>query len=159
MNTEIHAPDQRQSLGESAAPLSRAGARPTAESRVIDAPEPARSLLVACLCAQWCGTCREYRAVFDPVVRRFDAGLLSFTWVDVEDHDEVVGSIEVENFPTLLIARGDDALFFGTVLPHAHTLARLLQEALDGSLRAVIDDAEARALPARIRALHNAGSA
>jgi hypothetical protein len=44
-------------------------------------------------------------------------------------------------------------------MPHAHTLWRLLRGALDGSLRAVIDDAEARALPARIRALQNAGSA
>ncbi len=126
---------------------------------ITDAHGCAPSVLVACLCAQWCGTCRDYRAVFDPVVRRFDTGLLSFIWVDIEDHDEVVGSIEVENFPTLLIARGDDALFCGSVMPHAHTLWRLLRGALDGSVRAVIDDAEARTLPARIRALHNAGSA
>jgi len=87
------------------------------------------SILVAGLCAQWCGTCRDWRPLFDEQARRW-AGQADLAWVDVEDHDEVMGTLDVENFPTLMIARGDDVLFFGTITPHAQTLARLVQTAL-----------------------------
>ena len=107
-------------------------------------------LLVAGLCAQWCGTCRDWRAVFDAQADAH-AGRADFAWVDVEDHDEVMGSIDVENFPTLMIARGDDVLFFGTITPHAQTLARLVQSALQGDLKPVEDD-EVDGLPQRVRA-------
>jgi hypothetical protein len=33
----------------------------------------------------------------------------------------------VENFPTLLIATGGQARFFGTITPHIETLRRLIQ--------------------------------
>ena len=110
-------------------------------------------LLVACLCAQWCGTCRDYRAVMDQVQRGFVGRVPPFTWVDIEDHDEVAGSLDIEDFPTLLIARGDELLFFGSVTPHAQTLSRLVQSALDGSLHMRSDDAELHGLPQRVRTL------
>jgi thioredoxin 1 len=109
------------------------------------------SLLVACLCAEWCGTCRDYRAP----MRQLEidlAGRAEVAWVDIEDHDEVPGALDIENFPTLLIARGDEVLFYGTVLPHAQTLVRLAQGALAGDLPPVADPALA-GLPARVRAL------
>jgi thioredoxin 1 len=106
-------------------------------------------LLVAGLCAQWCGTCREYRPLFDQQSLAFGEHA-SFAWVDVEDHDEVLGALDVENFPTLLIARGDEVLFYGVVTPHVQTLARLVQTALDGGLKAVNDPSLA-GLPQRVR--------
>jgi len=106
-------------------------------------------LLVAGLCAQWCGACRDWRPVFDAQARAF-AGRADFAWVDVEDHDEVMGQVDVENFPTLMIARGDDVLFFGTITPHAATLARLVESALQGDLK-VVHDADAAGLPQRVR--------
>jgi thioredoxin 1 len=106
-------------------------------------------LLVAGLCAQWCGTCRDWRPVFDEQSRGF-AGQVDFAWVDVEDHDEVMGHVDVENFPTLMIARGDEVLFFGTITPHAQTLARLVQSAVNGDLKPV-RNAEVEGLPARVR--------
>jgi thioredoxin-like negative regulator of GroEL len=106
-------------------------------------------LLVAGLCAAWCGTCRDWRPVFDAQAGAF-AGRAEFAWVDVEDHDEVMGHVDVENFPTLMIARGDDVLFFGTITPHAQTLARLVQSALQGDLKPVGND-EIDGLPARVR--------
>jgi hypothetical protein len=42
-------------------------------------------------------------------------------------------------------------LFFGTVTPHAQTLARLVQTALDGGFKRV-EDAALAGLPARVRA-------
>jgi len=84
----------------------------------------APSLLVACLCAGWCDTCTAYRENFELVQTEFPD--LRFRWIDIEDEAELVDDIDVENFPTLLIARNNQALFFGTVLPHAENLRRLI---------------------------------
>jgi len=120
-----------------------------------ETPAGAPALLVACLCAEWCGTCREYEALFEAQAQRLDA---RFVWVDIEDHDEVLGPIDVENFPTLLIARGDTVLFFGTVTPHAQTLLRLVETAARGQFEPV-DEPQLAGLPARVRALGEAGAA
>ena len=109
------------------------------------------NLLVACLCAQWCGTCRDYRAVFD-ALRDGIGAAARFVWVDIEDEADALGDIDVEDFPTLLVARGDAVLFFGPLTPQPSTLARLVRSALNGDLR---EGADARGvgLPARVRAL------
>lgn len=85
-------------------------------------PEP---LLVACLCAQWCGTCKDYAALFHGLQADFPGA--RFRWIDIEDESELVDPIEVENFPTVLIATGGQARFFGTITPHIETLKRLIQ--------------------------------
>ena len=108
-------------------------------------------LLVACLCAQWCGTCRDYRAVFDALRGEIGAAA-RFVWVDIEDEADALGDIDVEDFPTLLVARGDAVLFFGPLTPQPPTLARLVRGALNGDLREVAD-AHGVGLPARVRAL------
>lgn len=111
----------------------------------------APDLLVACLCAAWCGACREYVSVFETQAQRFAA---TFKWVDIEDEEDALGTLDVENFPTLLIARGDEVLFFGPVTPQPQTLARLLEAARDGSLRPTGPvAAEVAALPAVVRTL------
>jgi hypothetical protein len=51
----------------------------------------------------------------------------TFRWIDIEDESDLVDPIEVENFPTLLIATGGQARFFGTITPHIETLKRLIQ--------------------------------
>ena len=95
-------------------------------------PDPAANLLVACLCADWCGACREYKPRFEQLQAAFPGAV--FVWVDVEDESELVDPIEVENFPTLLIANHDRVQFFGPVMPHPETLQRLVeaQMAADG---------------------------
>jgi thioredoxin 1 len=80
--------------------------------------------VVACLCAAWCGTCTGYRATFDALAARHPG--MQFIWIDIEDQADVVGDLDVENFPTLLIQRGDAVAFFGTMLPDAGTAERLI---------------------------------
>jgi thiol-disulfide isomerase/thioredoxin len=110
-------------------------------------------VLVACLCAQWCRTCDGYRAVFEQAVSDLrDAGVEGL-WVDVEDQADVLGSVDVEDFPTLLIARGDQVLFFGPVMPHAATLTRMLGAALEDQLSPGPVDAHVLELPRRLHRL------
>lgn len=81
--------------------------------------------IVACLCAAWCGTCGSYRAAFEELAARHADK--HFVWIDIEDQADVVGDLDVDNFPTLLIQRHDVVAFFGTVLPDAALAERLLQ--------------------------------
>ena len=90
--------------------------------------QPTPLLLVACLCADWCGACREYKPRFKQLQAAFPGVL--FVWVDVEDDSDLVDPIEVENFPTLLIATRERVQFFGTVMPHVETLQRLIETQL-----------------------------
>ena len=80
--------------------------------------------VVACLCAAWCGTCGGYRAAFDGLAARHPDKV--FVWIDIEDQADVVGDLDVENFPTLLLQRDDTVAFFGTMLPDAAVAERLL---------------------------------
>lgn len=84
----------------------------------------AEGWVVACLCAAWCDVCCQYRPAFEELAGRHPD--LSFAWIDIEDQADVVGDIDVDNFPTLLIQRGDTVAFFGTVLPDARLAERLL---------------------------------
>jgi thioredoxin 1 len=86
----------------------------------------AMDITVTCLCAEWCGTCREYRNPFFGLAERFPRA--EFVWLDVEYDAEKVGDLEVDNFPTLRITRGGEVLFFGVMLPHPEHLSRLLEK-------------------------------
>jgi hypothetical protein len=78
--------------------------------------------VIACLCAEWCRTCGDYRPVFDALKAQFPGD--RFVWLDVENEGvEVI----VDTFPTLMVARGATVQFFGAVLPHAAHASRLLQ--------------------------------
>ena len=81
--------------------------------------------VIACLCAAWCDTCRSYRSAFDELAGKHPDK--RFVWIDIEDEADIVGDIDVENFPTLLIQRGDAVAFFGTVLPDPKVADRLIQ--------------------------------
>jgi thioredoxin 1 len=115
-------------------------------------------LLVACLCAQWCRTCDAYRdtllQVRDALQPTHPGSPMRFAWVDIEDESERVGDLDIEDFPTILLARGDQVLFFGPLLPHAQTLDRLVRGALAGDLPPASATAlapDVRSLPARLR--------
>jgi thiol-disulfide isomerase/thioredoxin len=108
---------------------------------------PFEPLLVACLCAQWCGTCKVYAPLFEGLQQAFPGAV--FRWIDIEDEAELVDPIEVDNFPTLLIATQGQARFFGTMTPHIDTLKRLIQSHAHSTGASRLD-AEVQALTLRM---------
>jgi len=86
------------------------------------------------LCAQWCGVCRDYK-VF--VTEQQTQAEQAWVWVDIEDHSDVLGDLDVENFPTLLVTQGHTMRFLGTVLPQPEVGLRLVQSLVQGSVYAL----------------------
>lgn len=80
---------------------------------------------VVCLCAQWCGVCQQYQDAFAQLAAQFPQ--MRFIWLDVEDREDVAGDLDIETFPSILVAEGERARFLGPVLPQPGVLARMLQ--------------------------------
>lgn len=87
--------------------------------------------IVACLCAAWCDVCKQYRPGFEALATEYPDQL--FVWIDIEDQADLVGDLDVENFPTILIQQRDVVVFFGTMLPEPRQVARLLEAQLTRS--------------------------
>lgn len=98
------------------------------------------------LCADWCGVCKDWRAVFDAAAASHPQD--RFVWIDIEDEDELVGDVDIATFPTLMVAGGDRVLFYGPILPSQDLLTRLLAS-LDG-LAPPSDQAQSQALLQRL---------
>jgi thioredoxin 1 len=84
------------------------------------------SLVVVCLCAEWCDTCTAFRASFERIAEARPREV--FVWLDVEDDSEICGDIDIENFPTLAVYRGGRLLHYGVSLPQEGSVARLVDE-------------------------------
>ena len=80
---------------------------------------------VLCLCAEWCGVCREFRAAFEAAQASHPEWL--FRWIDVEDQAEQLGELDIETFPTLVLGTATRTVFAGPILPQAGALARHLR--------------------------------
>jgi thioredoxin 1 len=81
--------------------------------------------VIACLCAGWCGSCRDYASAFVAWAERSPQH--HFVWIDIEDQADLVGDLDIDNFPTLLIQHGNTVCFFGTMEPDTRLAERLLQ--------------------------------
>jgi thioredoxin 1 len=122
----------------------------TMNMSALSPPAQAKAMHVFCLCAQWCGTCREYQPIFDQLASQWPD--VRFVWVDIENHDDLLGDLDIENFPTLLIADAQGhARFAGTVLPHAETLQRMCQAALAGDFPLINDPVWQNVMPELMR--------
>lgn len=107
-------------------------------------------IMVVCLCAGWCGVCRDYAQAFNQVGERLPA--MRFVWVDIEDEADLVDPIEVDDFPTLLVANGAEPRFYGPLTPQPGTLERVVRERSMHHDPALAQRADLRALVARLRA-------
>ena len=90
---------------------------------------------VICLCAQWCRLCNDYRQTFEAFAARHSAH--QFAYIDIEDQADLldlIGGIDIVDFPTLLISDAAILRFFGPVTPQSETLQRIVREAGAGSL-------------------------
>jgi thioredoxin reductase (NADPH) len=97
-----------------------------ADSDAIAARWTADRAVVAVFCAAWCDTCTEFRATVERIAAVRPETL--FLWLDIEDDVELCGELDVDNFPTLAIYRGDALLHYGVSLPQESTVARLVDE-------------------------------
>ena len=75
---------------------------------------------------------------------------LRFSWVDVEDQADLVDPVDINDFPTVLITRDQQPVFFGILRPQADALRRLIQIQLD-DLPAPLTSDEAVGLAQRLR--------
>ena len=102
------------------------------------ADDGAEAWTVACLCAGWYRACESFRPIFDQHAAAAPQAV--HRWVDVEDDADSIGDLDIETFPTLLIARGGTPLFFGPVLPQAASISKLLASlGADASARTLLD--------------------
>lgn len=108
---------------------------------------------VICLCAAWCQTCDAYRAIFDAAAAQHPH--LRFFWVDVEDEADMLGDVDIETFPTLLLAPQQQVCFLGPLPPQPGVLARMLASmATPDAASTAVADPQAQALFQRIAAAH-----
>lgn len=109
-------------------------------------------LLIACLCARWCNVCEDYRGVFDQVrvsVGR-DSPESAFVWLDIDDDDGLLHPLEVEQFPTVLMALDQSPRFFGSLAPQASVLERMVGKTRTDRFAAELQDPDLRAVVAKI---------
>ena len=107
-----------------AAQASAAASAPAAQPAAAHHPA-APTQAVLCLCAEWCGVCREFRAAFDAARARHPEWL--FRWIDVEDPAEQLDELDIETFPTLVLGTATHTVFAGPVLPQPGALERHLR--------------------------------
>lgn len=80
--------------------------------------------VVICLCADWCGSCKDYLAPFSRLAEERNE---HFVWLDIEDHADLVDDIDISNFPTLLLLQGKTPVFLGEMRPDTTILKRMLE--------------------------------
>jgi thioredoxin-like negative regulator of GroEL len=118
------------------------------ETSLPSQPDATDAWRVICLCAAWCGVCRDWTPVFEELAATHPQ--VRFAWVDVEDEADAMGDVDIETFPTLLVAHGDRARFFGPVHPSSGQVARLLDSLISSPATERAAGPEAGPLLARL---------
>jgi len=105
---------------------------------------------VVCLCAAWCRTCESYQQVFESACAELPQADLHTRWIDIEDEADLIGDLDIETFPTLLIADDRHVRFAGPLTPQPETLRRVLRAHLADTTAAKVSGDYAT-LAARLR--------
>jgi len=88
-------------------------------------------ILVACLCAAWCDTCKQYQPKVQALAEKYPH--VCFVWIDIEDYADLLGDDDIENFPTVFIEQRGLVSFAGTLLPHIEHLERIVTATLEAA--------------------------
>ena len=114
-----------------ASPLATGALQQNSELQSV----PHNRMWVVCLCAAWCRACEDYRSIFASASDLMAPRYLEshFVWFDVEDHADVMGDLEIENFPSVLIADVAGIRFLGPITPQLGTLVRLVEAMHDSA--------------------------
>lgn len=101
-------------------------------------PTPSHRPQLLCLCAAWCHLCAAYAPVLAEVVQRLrsDWPDLTSRWIDIEDEADLVGELDIETFPTIVVLRGADVRFHGPLPPQPEVLERVVRAALGAAAAA-----------------------
>lgn len=86
----------------------------------------APSTLVVCLCAEWCAVCRDFKAEYRALAQQHPEIL--FAYLDIEDDEALIGALDLDDFPTLAVFRGNALVHFGVVKAERDNIARLLRK-------------------------------
>ena len=77
---------------------------------------------------------------------------VEFLWIDVEDEADLLHPLDIEDFPTLLLASGNVPRFLGPVTPQAEMLERLIRSQIQDAAAPALTDQAVFDLVLRIRA-------
>jgi hypothetical protein len=76
---------------------------------------------------------------------------IEFLWIDVEDEADLLHPLDIEDFPTLLLAVGNVPRFLGPVTPQAEMLERLIRSQIQDAAAPALADQSVSDLVLRIR--------
>ncbi|AGF47083.1 Thiol-disulfide isomerase [Candidatus Kinetoplastibacterium desouzaii TCC079E] len=82
------------------------------------------SFLIACLCAEWCGICREYKSKFHELSEKMTEHY--FYWIDVEENIDLINDEDITDFPTILIQNRRKIFFLGPVNTNINRLIKII---------------------------------
>ncbi len=77
------------------------------------------------LCAQWCHVCRDLAPDFQALSLEHPS--VTWLWIDVEDHAELVQALDITTFPSVLVGMGEQLVFFGEAPGNAARFRAFLQ--------------------------------
>lgn len=106
-------------------------------------------LQVIVLCAQWCGTCREYQEVYQDLIKHYPQ--VDWQWWDIEDRADDLGDLDIETFPSWLVARQGTVIYGGVMMPRLQDARRLMDHLVASEGQALpmsTDEANAQAYSA-----------
>jgi len=88
---------------------------------------------IACLCAAWCRLCDQHAPVWEQVTAELMTrhGRVRRHWIDIEEASVLVGDVDIETFPTLVVVGPEGVRFAGPLTPQPDTLRRLLRATIE----------------------------
>ncbi len=81
---------------------------------------------------------------------------VEFLWIDVEDEADLLHPLDIKDFPTLLLAVGNEPRFLGPVTPQAEMLERLIRSQIQDAAAPALADKSVSDLVLRIRSMTSA---